>query len=50
MAMLEAQLIIATVAQRYELTLVPGRRVEPERKFVLRPRGGLPMTIDSVAA
>jgi len=47
MAMLEAQLIIATVAQRYDLRLVPGRHVEPERLFVLRPRGGLPMTIHS---
>jgi cytochrome P450 len=46
-AMLEAHLIVATAAQRYRLELVPGRRVEPERLFVLRPRGGLPMTIHS---
>jgi cytochrome P450 len=44
-ALLEAQLIIATVAQRYQLDLAPGHAVEPERIFVLRPRGGLPMTI-----
>jgi cytochrome P450 len=46
-AMLEAHLIVATIAQRYRLRLVPGHPVEPERLFVLRPRGGLPMTIHS---
>jgi cytochrome P450 len=45
-AMMEAQLIIATVAQRFRLHLREGHVVEPERKFVLRPRGGLPMTIE----
>jgi cytochrome P450 len=46
-AMLEAHLVVATIAQRYRLRLVPGHAVEPERLFVLRPRGGLPMTIHS---
>jgi cytochrome P450 len=50
MAVLEAQLIVATVAQRFELRLVPGHQVVPERLFVLRPRGGLPMTIERLAA
>jgi cytochrome P450 len=45
-AMLEANLIVATVAQRYRLRLTPGHPVEPERLFVLRPRAGLPMTIE----
>jgi cytochrome P450 len=49
MAVLEAQLIVATVAQRFELRLVPGHHVVPERLFVLRPRGGLPMTIEHLA-
>ena len=49
-AMLEAQLIIATVAQRYRPRLVPGHSVEPERLFVLRPRGGLPMTLERAGA
>jgi cytochrome P450 len=48
LALMEAQLIISTVAQRYRLKLVPGTRVEPERLFVLRPRSGLPMTIQRV--
>jgi cytochrome P450 len=48
LALMEAQLIIGTVAQRYRLQLVPGTQVEPERLFVLRPRNGLPMTIRRV--
>jgi cytochrome P450 len=44
-ALLEAQLITATVAQTYALELVPGRRVVPERRFVLRPRDGLLMMV-----
>jgi cytochrome P450 len=42
-AMMEAQLIVAMVLQRYELTLVDGTRVEPEPTLTIRPRGGLPM-------
>jgi cytochrome P450 len=45
LAMMEAQLITATVAQRYQLKLVPGHRVEPEISLTLRPKYGLPMTI-----
>jgi len=45
-AMLEARLIIGTIAGRYHPELLPGFRPEPERLFVLRPRGGrLPMRI-----
>jgi cytochrome P450 len=44
-AMMEAQLVLATIAQRYRLVLVPGHRVEPEVLLTLRPRCGLPMTI-----
>jgi cytochrome P450 len=46
-AVLEAHLIVATIAQRYRLRPVADHAVEPERLFVLRPRGGLPMTIHS---
>jgi cytochrome P450 len=49
-AMLEAQLIIATVAQHYLPRLLPGHTGEPQRLFVLRPRGGLPMTLGSSAS
>ena len=44
-AMTEAQLIVATVAQRYRLRLVPGHSVEPEPLITLRPRHGLRMTL-----
>ena len=50
MAMLEAQLIIGTIAQRFDLRLVEGHQVVPERLFVLRPRGGLPMTLHRLPA
>lgn len=44
-AMMEAHLVLATVAQRYSLHLVPGYRVEPQVQLTLRPRSGLPMTL-----
>jgi cytochrome P450 len=44
-AMMEAQLILATIAQRYQLRLVPGHPVEPQMKVTLRPKYGLRMTI-----
>jgi cytochrome P450 len=44
-ALMEAHLILATVAQRYRLCLVPGYAVEPEALLTLRPRDGLPMTL-----
>jgi cytochrome P450 len=44
-AMMEAQLVLATVAQRYALRLVPGHAVEIQVLPTLRPRHGLPMTL-----
>ncbi len=44
-ALMEMQLILATVAQYYKLRLVPGHPVEPEALLSLRPRYGLPMTL-----
>jgi cytochrome P450 len=44
-AMIEAQLILATIAQRYRLHLVPGQRVTPEVVTTIRPRYGLHMTL-----
>jgi cytochrome P450 len=44
-AMLEMQLILATIAQRFKLTLTPGYDVQVEPFISLRPRGGLPMEI-----
>jgi cytochrome P450 len=43
-ALTEAQLVLATIAQRYALRLVPGHPVRPNPIFVLRTSHGLPMT------
>jgi cytochrome P450 len=40
-AMMEAQLILATVAQRYRLNLADGYRVEPRAALTLQPRDGV---------
>jgi len=45
-ALLEAQLIVATLAQRYRLHLVPGHKVETWPLITLRPRYGMRMTIE----
>lgn len=45
LAMMEAQLVLATVAQRYCLRLVPGHPVELQVSLTTHPRHGLPMTL-----
>jgi len=45
-AMTEAILILATVAQRYRLRLKAGHPIEPRGLITLRPRHGLPMTVE----
>ena len=45
-ALIEAQLIVATLVQGYRLHLVPGTRVEPWALITLRPRFGMPMMIE----
>lgn len=44
-AMLEAALILATVASRYTLRLVPNRPIKRRAAITLYPEGGLPMTV-----
>lgn len=44
LAMAELQLILPTIAQRFDLRLAEGVVVEPEAAVVLRPKGGLHMT------
>lgn len=46
-AMMEAQLVLATIAQRYQLRLLPGHPVEPEVLATTRPRYGLPMMLQA---
>jgi cytochrome P450 len=40
-AMVEAQLILATIVQRVHVSLMPGQTFEPEPVITLRPRGGV---------
>lgn len=44
-ALMEGTLILAMVAQRYRLGLVPGHLIEPQPHSTLRPRHGLMMTL-----
>src|ERR1700733_14528753 len=46
LAMAEATLILATIAQRYRLRLKPGFPVEPQGLITLRPRYGLRMLLE----
>ncbi|EJL47363.1 cytochrome P450 [Brevibacillus agri] len=46
-ALMEAALLLATIAQRYRLRLAePGQVVEPEPLVTLRPKNGLPMRLE----
>lgn len=44
-AMMEARLVLATIAQRFRLSLAPGHVVKPERVFTLRPKYGMKMIV-----
>ncbi len=45
--LVEAVLVIATLAQRFRLTLQPGTVVTHECRLTLRPRGRLPMKLET---
>jgi len=44
-ALMEARLLLATIASRYRLTLVPGASVEMQPLITLNPQGGLNMQL-----
>jgi len=46
-AMMEAALVMATLAQRFRFTESPGQEVVPDPLITLRARGGIPMTLVS---
>lgn len=46
-ALMEAQLALATLAQRFQPRLAPGHTVLPEPVITLRPRDGLQMIIEA---
>jgi cytochrome P450 len=44
-AIMEAQVILATLAQRFDVELEPGQTVVPDATFTLRPRQGIRMRL-----
>src|SRR5215472_10530303 len=46
-AWMEAVLLLATLAQKWKFSLVPGHRVEPEPLITLRPKCGMQMTVQA---
>ena len=44
-AMMEAALLLASIAQRYRFSLAPGAKVKPLFSVTLRPKYGLPMKL-----
>jgi cytochrome P450 len=49
-AWMELVLVLATIAQKWRLRLVPGHPVEPQPLITLRPRYGMKMTVHSRAS
>jgi cytochrome P450 len=45
-AMMEMQLVLATLLRRYRVRLGPGDMPTPEAYVTLRPRGGVPVRIE----
>ncbi len=48
-AAMEATLVLATIAQSFELSVVPGHHIEPEPSFTLRPGNGLPVKLHEIS-
>ncbi len=46
-AMMEARLLLATIASRYRLELAPGHVVKPAPLITLNPKNGMPMIVRS---
>ena len=44
-AMMEAVLVLATIAQRYQLAMLPGQPITPHATLTLRPHPNLQMTL-----
>ena len=47
-AMMEAQLVLATITSRFSSNLVPGHPVVPEPSVTLRPRDGIPIMLERI--
>lgn len=46
-ALLQLKVNLATILQRYRLTVAPGYHFEPIFRFNTRPKNGLPMVVHS---
>jgi cytochrome P450 len=44
-ALMEAQILLVQIIRRYQLSVVDGTRIEPERTATSHPKNGLPMRI-----
>jgi len=49
-AMMEAILLLATLAKRFRLRLTPGQTIEPMPSITLRPKYGIRMELEARAA
>jgi cytochrome P450 len=49
-AMMEATLLLATIAQRFRMRLEPNQRVEPLASITLRPKNGIRMKLEQRAS
>ena len=47
-AAMEATLVLATIAQSFELSVVPDHPIKPEPSFTLRPSNGLPVKLREI--
>ena len=46
-AIMEANLLLATIAQRYRLRLIEGVEIKPAALITMFPRDGLPMRLEA---
>ena len=49
-AMMEATLLLATIAQRFRMRLAPAQRIEPLASITLRPKNGIHVELEERAA
>ncbi len=47
-ALMEAVLMVATIAQRFDLELVPNQRIEPQPSITMRPKYGMKMRVKAL--
>lgn len=50
LAIMQSKLIVALIAQRYKLTLMPGHKIEAQAATTMRPKFGVKMNIERLAA